>query len=171
VRFPCLLLSLEGWLVIHTFVARSPKWSPSLFGSLFKTPVIAMVEPPLSYLEPHGPPRLPARQGVSIGTAGCACLGFVVRYLFDRRLPSCTISAGTATVIARRKATSDELRARAEANGYQRGRTGKKTEVESQLTLPRDERGCSPERLPALIKPLSGSGFSLKTPRHPTLPP
>src|SRR4051812_21070643 len=55
---------------------------------------VAMVEPPVSYLEPHGPRPLPARKGVSIGTAGCACLGFVVRYLFDYRLPSCTISAG-----------------------------------------------------------------------------
>jgi hypothetical protein len=42
----------------------------------------------------HGPPPLPARQGVSIGTAGCACLGFVVRYLFNHRRPSYTISAG-----------------------------------------------------------------------------
>src|SRR5256885_484213 len=48
---------------------------------------VAMVEPPVSYLEPHGPPPLLTRLGVSIGTAGCACLGFVVRYLFDHRLP------------------------------------------------------------------------------------
>ena len=78
-----------------------------------------MVEPLVSYLEPHGPPPLPARQGVSIGTAGCACLGFVVRYLFDHRLPFCHLRQ-TATVMARKRATPDELGARAEVNSYRR---------------------------------------------------
>src|SRR2546423_13485276 len=82
---------------------------------------VAMVEPPVSYLEPHGPPPLPARQGVSIGTAGCACLGFVVRYLFNHRRPSYTISAGPPPSWQEKKATPDELEARAKANGYQRG--------------------------------------------------
>ena len=71
---------------------------PKMAGLIFWRPFqdscrVAMVEPPVSYLKPHGPPPLPARQGVSIRTAGCARLGFVVHYLFDHRLPSCTISA------------------------------------------------------------------------------
>jgi hypothetical protein len=49
-------------------VARSLKWPPSFFGGLFKTPVaVTMVEPPVSYLEPHGPPPLPARQTSQLG--------------------------------------------------------------------------------------------------------
>jgi hypothetical protein len=93
-----------------------------IFSRLFQDSCrVAMVEPPVSYLEPHGPPPLPARQGVSIGTTGCACLGFVVHYLFDHRLPSCTISAGLPPPWQEKKATPDELEARAEANGYRRG--------------------------------------------------
>ena len=55
----------------------------------------------------------------------------IVPYLFDHRLPALSLRR-TATVMARKKATPDELEARAEANGYQRGRrTGKKTAVET----------------------------------------
>jgi hypothetical protein len=82
---------------LHILRARrsKPKMAALLFWRPFQDSCrVAMVEPPVSYLEPHGPPPLPARQGVSIGTAGCACLGFVVRYLFNHRRPSYTISAG-----------------------------------------------------------------------------
>jgi hypothetical protein len=40
----------------------------------------------------------------------------------------------TAAVMARKKATPDELEAGAEANGYQRGGTGKKTAVETAIS-------------------------------------
>ena len=81
---------------------------------------VAMVEPPVSYLEPHGPPPLPARQGVSIRTAGCCLFGL------SYAISSTGVSLPhylrrTATVMVRKKATLDELEARAEANGYQRG--------------------------------------------------
>jgi hypothetical protein len=72
-----------------------------------------MVEPPVPYLEPTVPAA--ARQiGVSIGTAGCACLAL-----------SCAISSTTvsllhylrqtATVMARKRVTLDGLEATREA--------------------------------------------------------
>jgi hypothetical protein len=45
----------------------------------------------------------------------------VERYLFVHRLPPTLSLRPTATVMARKKATADELDAHATANGYQRG--------------------------------------------------
>ena len=42
----------------HALVARSPKWPTSIFGGLLKAPVVvAMVEPPVSYLASTVPCR------------------------------------------------------------------------------------------------------------------
>ena len=126
----------EGGLPRNPHARRSKlKMAALIFWRPFQDSCrVAMVEPPVSYLEPHGPPPLQARQGVSIGTAGCGCLGFVVRSLFDHRLPSCTISAGpppswqekrppqTSWMLApKRTATSGE-------------RTGKRTAVETSIS-------------------------------------
>src|SRR2546423_11474568 len=78
---------------------------------------VAMVKPPVSYLGATSPAAA-CQRGVSIGTAGCACLTY-------RTLSSTTVSflpylRRTATIMARKKATRDELEARAEVNGYQR---------------------------------------------------
>jgi hypothetical protein len=84
-----------------------------------------MVEPPASYLEPTvpPPPGLPAsRQPSQLGLPA-VLVWLVERYrfhLYDHRLPLVPSPRRTATVMARKKATADELDARAEANGYQR---------------------------------------------------
>jgi hypothetical protein len=72
----------------------------------------------VSYLGPHGPPPLPARR---LNWDCWLCL-FGLSYAIS----SITVYLlhhlhRTATVMARKKVTPDELEARAEANGYQRG--------------------------------------------------
>jgi hypothetical protein len=64
-----------GGLPCNPRARRSkPKMAALFFWRPFQDSCrVAMVEPPVSNLEPHGPPPLPARKGVSIGTAGCAC--------------------------------------------------------------------------------------------------
>ena len=79
-----------------------------------------MVEPPVSYLEPHGPPPLPARQGVSILLAALV-------WASSYAISSTTVDPPTPSPPDRhrhskkKKAISDELKACAEANGYQKG--------------------------------------------------
>jgi hypothetical protein len=101
-----------GGLLHNPHTRRSkPKMAALIFWRPFQDSCnVAMVKPPVSYLEPTV--SATASQ-VSIGTAGCACLAissttvYLLHYL--RR---------TATVMERKKATLDELEARAEANGY-----------------------------------------------------
>ena len=73
---------------------------------------VAMVEPPVSYLEPT----------VS-ATARQTQLGLLCLFGSSYAISSTTLYLlhylrRTATVMARKKATPDELEARAEANGY-----------------------------------------------------
>jgi len=82
---------------------------------------VAMVEPTgILLLRVHGPRRCLPERRLNIGTAGCACLA--------RRVATSSTTIyllhhlrRTATVMARKEATADELEGRAEANGYQRG--------------------------------------------------
>jgi hypothetical protein len=91
-----------------------------------------MVEPPVSYLE-STVPAAACEVAVSIKTASCAfflstAISSSTVYLLHHLHP-------TATVMARKKATTDELDALATANGYQRGgRTGKKTISETAIS-------------------------------------
>jgi hypothetical protein len=89
-----------------------------------------MVEPPVSYLE-STVPAAACEIAVSIKTASCA-------YFLSSAISSSTVYLlhhlhPTATVMARKKATADELDALATANSYQRGGTGKKTVSETAI--------------------------------------
>jgi hypothetical protein len=115
-----------------------------------------MVEPPVSYLDPTVPAV--ARQiGVSIGTAGCACL---VRRTLSLRPPStsCTISAGLPPSWQEKKATPDELEARAEANGYRRG---EHREEDSRRDCNKHEDKTKKDQERLLVSPESPRDFRL----------
>jgi hypothetical protein len=110
-------------LTFYALVARSPKWPASFFGGLFKTPVASPWWSHRCPIRTYGPRRCPPDRRLNWDCWLClfgssyaisSTTVYLLHYL--RR---------TATVIARKKATPDELEARAEANGYQRGRTGK----------------------------------------------
>src|SRR5271154_871960 len=78
---------------------------------------VAMVEPPVSYLE-STVPAAACEIAVSIRTASCVVL-LVERYLFVHRLPP-TLSPPDYHRYSKKKATTDELDARATTNNYQR---------------------------------------------------
>jgi len=114
--------------------SKARKWSPSIFGGLFKTPVAS---PWWSHQcpiwSPRSPPPLPARRlnWPCLFGLSCALSSTTVYLLHHLRW--------TATVMARKTATADELDARVEAI-TRGGRTGKKTVVEtatSTKTRPR----------------------------------
>ena len=113
----------------HSLARRSkgPKMASLYFWRPFQDSCrVAVVEPAMSYLEsPRSPRRrwLPARKASQFGTAGCACLACRTRFLslFSITVYLLHSLRRTAAVMARKKATADELDARAEANGYQRG--------------------------------------------------
>jgi hypothetical protein len=77
-----------------------------------------MVEPPVSYLE-STVPAATSEMAVVFRSAGCA--RFACRVLPLRHHCLLRHFVHTATVIAGKKVATDELSARAKANGYQRG--------------------------------------------------
>ena len=73
----------------------------------------------MSYLEPTVPAAA-IQRGISIRTATC-CLFSLSYAISSTTVYLLHYLRRTATVMVRKKATLDELEARAEANGYQRG--------------------------------------------------
>jgi hypothetical protein len=103
------MASLYFW---RPFQDSCPRRHGGTTGVLFRVPTV-----------PCSPPLPPATRNASLNwDCRLYVSGLIVRSLF--RPPSYLLHplrAGTATVMARKKATADELDARAEANGYQRG--------------------------------------------------
>ena len=78
---------------------------------------VAVVEPPVPYLESTAPPPprgVPARETSQLGLPAVLVFGSPTVYLLHHL-------HRTATVMPRQKVTADGLDARTEANGYQRG--------------------------------------------------
>jgi hypothetical protein len=92
-----------------------------------------MVEPPVSYLE-STVPAAACEIAISIRTASYA--DFACRELSSSTVYPLHYLRPTATAMARKKATVDEVDAHATANGYWRGVcTGKKTVSETVISM------------------------------------